>query len=64
MREARCPVCEAVNKGLNLEETNGRYICIGCNRENIVSEYKEADRECRTGTQNRHGGVVAVAERY
>lgn len=35
-----CPVCGTENKKLILEETNGRYICALCGRENTVSGYK------------------------
>ncbi|MBO4384254.1 MAG: hypothetical protein J5854_02380 [Clostridia bacterium] len=31
--DVKCPVCGTVNKGLYLEETDGRMICEHCNTE-------------------------------
>lgn len=60
----RCPVCGAINRGLNLEETDGRYICCSCGRETVWQKYKEgkeADNECNGGEQSRQGDAVITA---
>ena len=33
METEKCPICRQENSGLNLEETNGWYICLKCKTE-------------------------------
>lgn len=40
MIDAKCPVCGAINMCLNLEETDGRYICSVCGSEIQITEYR------------------------
>lgn len=45
----KCPVCGTINKGLNLEETNGWFECEHC--KNIVNTFqysKYISRSCST----------------
>lgn len=34
--DEECPICGTVNKGLNLAETNGWFICEKCENESIT----------------------------
>ena len=39
-----CPKCGALQKGLNLDETNGLYICSNCQAE-VRVELKNTDEK-------------------
>lgn len=63
MIDAKCPVCGAINMCLNLEETDGRYICSVCGNEIQITEYRGkrgTEQICENG--NRSNGVVVIAE--
>lgn len=65
MSDAKCHECGAMNKGLNLDETDGRYICSVCGSEIQVTEYRgngEAKDVCKTGKQSRRVGSAEAAE--
>lgn len=66
MSNAKCPICGAINMHLNLEETDGGYICSACGSEIQVTEYRgngEANDVCKIGKQSRRGGFAEAAER-
>lgn len=65
MFNAKCPVCGVMNMYLNLDETDGRYICTVCGSEIQVTEYRgngEAKDVCKTGKQSRRVGSAEAAE--
>ncbi len=65
MTNAKCPVCGAINMYLNLEETDGHYICLECGSEIQIMESwgeLEANHECRDG--KRLDDIVATAEKW
>lgn len=41
MKDVKCPICDSLEKGLNLEETGGWFICSHCNGEIQIMEEEE-----------------------
>ena len=63
MTDAKCPVCGVINMCLNLEETDGRYICSICGSDIHITEYlekQEAEHACGNGNRSSGGAATAV----
>ena len=44
-----CPYCGAKNKGLDLKESNGLFVCIGCDR---LDDTKTEEKQTESSKQN------------
>ena len=64
MTDAKCPVCGVINMCLNLEETDGRYICSICGSEIQITEYREKrEAETRQRRRRERSGFLAKAKK-
>ena len=62
--DVKCPICEKLNKSLNLEETDGWMECENCGNAVQILKYAKTRRQCCKIGRSTLGIAQTVKQKY